>query len=165
LDQQANQNDRITAMVEKYGDLIRRICFINLRNPSDVEDVFQEVFLKLFIREQPFENEIHEKAWLCKVAFNQCKDVNKSFWRTRVGSIEDLEIPYETPEQEELIPAVLALPPEWRQIIYLHYYEEMTIPEIAGLMGKKINTVYTHLRRAKKRLEGKLKEDDPDGRF
>lgn len=150
---------RVEDAIDKYGDMIQRICFLNLRNGSDAEDVFQEVFLKLYTYKGDFDSEEHEKAWLCRVAFNQCKDQNKSFWRRNVGSIEELEIPYETPEESELIPAVLALPTDWKQVIYLHFYEGMTIPEIAKLMNRNINTLYTMLRRAKDRLRKELKED------
>jgi RNA polymerase sigma-70 factor (ECF subfamily) len=152
-------DDQISTAVEKYGDMIRRICFLNLRNDSDVEDVFQEVFLKFFLHADNFENEEHEKAWLCRVAFNQCKDLRKSFWKSRVSSIEDMEIPYESPEQSNLISAVKALPPELKQVIYLHFYEQMTIPEIASVMNKNVNTVYSVLRRAKEKLKSRLKED------
>lgn len=58
-----------------------------------------------------------------------------------------------------MIPAVLALPTDWKQVIYLHFYEGMTIPEISELMNRNINTLYTMLRRAKDRLRKELKED------
>lgn len=165
MNQTSGTNDRVSEAVEKYGDMIRRICFLNLKNKSDVEDIFQEVFLKFLLNIDSFENEEHEKAWLCRVTFNQCKDLHKSFWRRNVGSIDDMDIPYESPEQSEHIAAVLSLPPDWKQIIYLHYYEEMTIPEIAILLKKNKNTVYTNLRRAKASLKAKLEEDFLHGRL
>ena len=64
-----------------------------------MDDIFQEVFLKYLLHSDPFESKEHEKAWLCRVAFNQCKDFHKSFWQRKVGSIEEMEIPYESPEQ------------------------------------------------------------------
>ena len=155
----ASTGIRVEDAIDKYGDMIQRICFLNLKNRADVEDVFQEVFLKLYTHRDEFKSDEHIKAWLCRVAFNQCKDLNKSFWRRNVGPIEDLEIPYETPEESELIPAVLDLPTDWKQVIYLHFYESMTIPEIAKLMNRNINTVYTMLRRAKDRLKKELQED------
>lgn len=51
--------------LQKYADMVRRICFLYLRNEADVEDVFQEVFLKLLLRhssKKAFESEEHEKA-------------------------------------------------------------------------------------------------------
>ncbi len=163
MDQVSGAAERVSEAVEKHGNMIRRICFLNLANKSDVEDIFQEVFLKLLLRAEPFESEEHEKAWLCRVTFNQCKDLHKSFWHRNVGSIEDLEIPYESPEQSEVIAEILALPPDWKQVIYLHFYEQMTVPEIAALLKRNANTVYTMLRRAKARLKTDLEEDFKNG--
>lgn len=140
--------------------MVRRICFLYLRNSTDVEDVFQEVFLKFFLNYASFESEDHQKAWLCRVAFNKCKDYQKSFWRRRVVSIERMEIPYEDPEQHELIKTVLELPSEQKEVVYLHYYENRTIPEIAEIMQKNANTVYSILRRAKTQLKKKVGVDE-----
>lgn len=149
-------DDLVSIAIEKYADMVRRICFLYLRDKADVEDVFQEVFLQYFLHINTFQDEQHQKAWLCRVTFNKCKDLNKSIWRKRVVSIEDLEIPFENPEQGELVTAVLQLPTAYKEIIYLHYYEGWTIPEIAEIMQQNVNTVYTQLRRAKTKLKQKV---------
>lgn len=149
-------DDPVSIAIEKYADMVRRICFLYLQDKSEVEDVFQEVFLKYFQNINRFQDEQHQKAWLCRVTFNKCKDLNKSVWRKRVVSIENLEIPCENPEQGELITAVLQLPSACKEIIYLHYYEGWTIPEIADIMQQNVNTVYSKLRRAKARLKRKV---------
>ncbi len=159
MKQQFGTDEAVSEAIEKYSDMVRRICFLYLKNYADVEDVFQEVFLKFFLCRASFENAEHERAWLCRVAFNKCKDLCKSFWRKRVVSIEEMDIPFESPEQEELIKEVMQLPPDQRQIIYLHYYEGRTVPEIAGIMGKNTNTVYTMLRRARESMRRRLGED------
>jgi len=147
--------DDISIAIDKHADMVRRICFLYLKDKADVEDVFQDVFLKFFLNAASFQDEAHEKAWLCKVTFNKCKDLCKSFWRRKVASIDDMEIPYESPAQSELIQAVKQLPYDQRELIYLHYYEGRTIPEIAGIMQKNTNTVYSQLRRAKAKLQKK----------
>ncbi len=149
-------DDLLSIAIEKYADMVRRICFLYLKDKAEVEDVFQEVFLQYFLHIDTFRDEQHQKAWLCRVTFNKCKDMNKSIWRRRVVSIENLEIPFENPDQGELVTAVLKLPLNYRQIIYLHYYEGWTIPEIAEIMQQNVNTVYTQLRRAKARLKHKV---------
>ncbi len=151
-------NDTVTAAIEKYSDMVRRICFLYLRNNADVEDVFQEVFLKFFQNFDTFENETHQKAWLCRAAFNKCKDLHKSFWRKNVVGLENQEIPYELPEPSNLTKAVLELPPDQKEVVYLHYYEGRPIPEIAEMMQKNQNTVYSLLRRAKLLLKTKVSE-------
>lgn len=146
----------VSTAIEKHADMVRRICFLYLRNYSDVEDVFQEVFLKFFLNIDAFADEDHQKAWLCRVTFNKCKDLCKSSWRKNVISIEKMDIPYDIPSPDELIEAVLELPSPFKQLIYLHYYEGRTIPEIADIMGKNTNTVYSMLRRAKAQLKKKV---------
>ncbi|MPM07922.1 ECF RNA polymerase sigma factor SigW [bioreactor metagenome] len=151
-------DDYISAAIEKHADMVRRICFLYLRNSADVEDVYQEVFLKFFLNFDAFENEDHQKAWLCRVTFNKCKDLCKSFWRRKVVSIEEMEIPFESPEQSELIKTVLGLPDDQKEVVYLHYFEDRPVPEIAQIMGKNANTVYSILHRAKAQLRKRVGE-------
>jgi len=120
--------------------------------------VFQEVFLKFFLNFDSFENDDHQKAWLCRVTFNKCKDLCKSFWRRKVVSIEEMEIPFESPEQGELMKTVLALPDDQKEAVYLHYFEDRPVPEIAQIMGKNANTVYSILHRAKAQLRKRVGE-------
>ncbi len=156
MDQPLAASDDISAAIEQYGDIVRRICFLYLRNQADVEDVFQEVFLKFYLNLTSLETEQHRKAWLCRVTFNLCKDYVKSFWRRNVISIEHLEIPCENETQGEILQAVLQLPADEKELIYLHYYEGLTIPEIARINGENENSIYSRLRRAKKRLKMKV---------
>lgn len=158
MNQALGTNDAVSIAVEKYSDMIRRICFLYLRNDADVEDVFQDVFLSYFLHSHLLQSEEHRKAWLCKVAYNKCKDICKSSWRKRVTSLEEEDIPYENEDQRDLVRAVLELPAEERAIIHFHYYEGRTIPEVAKIIGKNTNTIYTILRRAKSNLKKKVGE-------
>ena len=54
---------------------------------------------------------------------------------------------------------LLALPPKYRDVVYLHYYEAYTAPEIGQILGKNVNTVYTLLTRSKQMLRKKLGGD------
>jgi len=159
LKQISGTDDLVSNAIEKYADMVRRICFLYLRNQADVEDVFQEVFLKFMLNADSFENEQHEKAWICRVTYNQCKDLSKSFWRKKIVSIDDLEIPYEDKEDSNFMLTILNMPSHYKQILYLHFYEQMTIPEIATLLNQNTNTIYTQLRRAKTQIKNKLKGD------
>lgn len=156
MDMSFGTDDHVSEAIEKYSDMVRRICFLYLRNEADVEDVFQEVFLKFFLNFDSFENEEHQKAWLCRVTFNKCKDLCKSFWHKKVVSLYDLEIPYESPEQGVLMKTILELPSDQKEAVYLHYYEGRTVPEISKLMRKNPNTVYSLLRRAKAQIKLKV---------
>lgn len=150
------KDDPISAALQKYSDMVYRICFIYLRNSPDIEDVFQDVFLKLLQRKTPFESLEHEKAWLIRVTINQCKDVIKGFWRKKIDLVEDVELPLKEAEDKELLQVVLTLPKKYKDVIYLYYYEDYTVPQMAKLLNQKENTIYSHLHRAKELMKQKL---------
>lgn len=144
--------------VDLYGDTVRRICMIHLKNKADTEDIFQDVFLKYVLRTAPFDSPEHEKAWIIRVTANACKDLLRSFFRSRTVSLDVLiETPREMPEDHsDILEAVLALPEKYKDPIYLHYYEGYTAEEIGRILGKNTNTVYTLLTRARQMLKTRL---------
>lgn len=148
----------VNRAIEAYGNLIRRICLIHLKNHADTEDIFQTVFLKYLLSSAEFQSRKHEKAWFIRVTANACRDLLKSAFRRRVVSLDVLtDQPGELSEDNrEVLEAVLGLPEKYRDVIYLFYYEEYTAPEIAEILKKNTNTVYTLLSRAKKILKEKL---------
>ena len=148
----------VNRAIEAYGNLIRRICLIHLKNHADTEDIFQTVFLKYLLSSAEFQSREHEKAWFIRVTANACRDLLKSAFRRRVLSLDVLtDQPGELSEDNrEVLDAVLGLPEKYRDVIYLFYYEEYTAPEIAEILKKNTNTVYTLLSRAKKILKEKL---------
>ena len=147
--------------IQRYGDTVRRLCMVHLKNYADTEDIFQTVFLKYVLSSVSFESDEHEKAWLIRVTLNACKDLLKSIFRSRTVSLEELmEQPAQlSADHREVLEAVLSLPARYRDVVYLHYYEEYTAPEIARILGKNVNTVYTRLTRAKGLLREKLGGD------
>ena len=147
--------------IERYGDMVRRLCLVHLKNPADTEDIFQNVFLKYVLSPVVFESPEHEKAWLIRVTINACKDLVKSFFRSRTVPLEEL-LDQPAPlleEHREVLEAVLALPRKYRDAVYLHYYEGYTAAEIGKLLGKNTNTVYTLLTRAREQLRKTLGGD------
>ena len=147
--------------IERYGDMVRRLCLVHLKNPADTEDIFQNVFLKYVLSPVVFESPEHEKAWLIRVTINACKDLVKSFFRSRTVPLEEL-LDQPAPlseEHREVLEAVLALPRKYRDAVYLHYYEGYPAAEIGKLLGKNTNTVYTLLTRAREQLRETLGGD------
>lgn len=147
--------------IGQYGDMVRRLCLVHLKNPADTEDIFQNVFLKYVLSPVVFESPEHEKAWLIRVTINACRDLVKSFFRSRTVPLEELlEQPAPLSEEhKEVLEAVLALPQKYRDAVYLHYYEGYTAAEIGKLLGKNTNTVYTLLNRAREQLRETLGGD------
>lgn len=148
--------------IERYADTVRRICMIHLKNHADTEDIFQNVFLKYVLSTTAFESEEHEKAWFIRVTINACRDFLRSFFRSRTVSLDTLlDQPAElTQEDHTVLEAVLALPPKYRDVVYLHYYEGYTAPQIGQILKKNVNTIYTLLGRAKQALRETLGGDE-----
>lgn len=151
----------VSRAIEQYSDMIRRLCMIHLKNYHDTQDIFQTVFLKYVLSSVVFENEEHEKAWFIRVTVNSCKDLLKNFFRTHIVSIDEL---IEQPsvlssDNIEVLEAVQSLPQKYKNVVYLHFYEGYTAPEIGKILNKNVNTIYTYLTRSKKILREKLGGD------
>lgn len=151
----------IKAALDEYSDMIRRICYLHLKNHFDVEDVFQEVFLKYALHTKDFESHEHEKAWFIRVSINSCKDILKSAFRKKVTYLDDLayEPSYIQEEHRDTLNAVLRLPQKYRIVIYMFYYEGYSAVEISQLLKKKENTIYSWLSRARTLLKTDLGGD------
>lgn len=144
--------------MQLYSDTVRRICMIHLKNDEDTQDIFQTVFLKYVLSSVSFESEEHEKAWFIRVTINACKDLLKSFFRSRTVPLDALseQSAQVDDDYSDVREAVFSLPPKYRDVVYLHYFEDYTAPQISSIIGKNVNTVYTLLNRAKKMLKDKL---------
>ncbi|NCB33418.1 MAG: sigma-70 family RNA polymerase sigma factor [Erysipelotrichia bacterium] len=147
--------------IAEYGDMVRRICMVHLKNVSDTQDIFQGVFLKYVLYEGIFESPEHEKAWLIRVSVNACRDHLKDFFRTHTVSIDEV-IEQAGQKQEDyrhVYEAVLSLPDKYKDVIYLHYIEEYSCVEVAEILHRNVNTVYTLLARGKEMLKKSLGEE------
>lgn len=151
----------VNRAIERYADTVRRLCMIYLKNYADTEDIFQTVFLKYVLSSVSFESEEHEKAWFIRVTINACKDLLRSFFRSHTVSLDEvMDQPAGiSQDYREVLEAVLSLPQKYRDVVYLHYYEEYTAPQISNILGKNVNTIYTLLTRSKQMLREKLGGD------
>ena len=151
----------VNRAVEQYADTVRRICLVHLKNYADTEDIFQTVFVKYLLHTAPFASPEHERAWIIRVTINACKDLLRSVFRRRTVPLEEAaELPAPAEELRAVLQAVQALPGAYRDVVYLHYYEGYSAPEIAKILGKNVNTVYTRLTRARGLLRQTLGGDD-----
>ena len=150
----------IEEIYRRQIDAVYRVCFAYMKNPADAEDAAQETFFRLIRSGPVFENEEHEKAWLIRTASNVCKNALRHWWRRR----EDIEDHPELPSREDGAPddvlrAVMALPPKYKTPVYLYYYEGYASSEIADILKKPASTVRSHLREARAILRERLGED------
>ena len=139
-------------IVEKYSDMIYRIAYQRVLNQYDAEDIVQEVFVKLLCNKNYFRDGEHVKAWLIRATVNLCVNYKKKLARQKTISASQLEIPFTEPERE-ILEELYLLSDEDRIILYLYYYEEYKIREIAKILRQKQNTINSKLTRARNKLK------------
>ena len=150
----------VERLVETYSDLILRLSYSYLKSTEDAKDICQTVFLKLLEKPRTFASPEHERAWIIRTAANICKDVLKSHWRrTTVDMDAAGDVPAPQAEEGSLLAAVGLLPPKYRAVIYLYYYEGYAAKELAQMLGENPATVSTRLNRGRAKLKTMLESE------
>lgn len=153
------RDETLDSVLDRYGNMILRLAFSCLKNKADAEDVLQDVFLKIIEKNPVFENEEHRKHWMIRVTINLCRNRLRSPWRRHRDLEEATLCAEETSWQEgnEVLEAVMALPPKYREVIHLFYYEDYSIAQISALLKKKEPTIRSLLFRGRGMLRESLK--------
>lgn len=150
--------------MEQHGDAVYRLALCRLQNPADAEDVYQDVFLRLFREpERDWEPE-HLKAWLLRTALHRCADAGRFRLRRAAVSLETVAEPAQADHTEyaELWDAVGHLPEKLRTVVHLYFGEGYQTAEIAVILRVPAATVRTRLRRAKQKLKDLLGGTDDE---
>ena len=151
--------ERLEQIFRDYYQLIYRVAFSQVKNHADAEDITQEVFLKIIRHDMRYQSMEHERAWIVRVTINLCRDLLKSKWHKTSVSMEEVSDAQRgscenfTEIQDDMMWAVLQLPEKYRNCLYLFYYEDYSIKEIAQSLEMPENTVKTNLKRGRQALK------------
>ena len=150
----------ITNAVETHSDTVLRVCTLYFHGRPELDDAFQETFLKYAQSDKEFADSEHTKAWLIRVATNTCKDMLKRAEAKAVltDEFDDTAQPNwggsgAGSAADELNEALQKLDDKYRIALYLKYYEGYTAAEIAKILNIPENTVYTNLSRGRDELK------------
>ena len=146
-------------VLERYAATVFAAAYAMVKNKEDAEDIAQEVFISYVKAKPAFDSAEHEKAWLLRVGARCAADVLRAPWRRREGPLDDGLPAPEPPGEGGVVEAVLALPAKYRTAVHLYYYEELSVAEIAAVLGKSEGAVKSRLFRARALLRRYLKED------
>lgn len=152
-------SDNVREALDKYGDMLYRICLVMLRNNADAEDVVQETFIKYMLSSPQFNSKEHEKAWLVTVASNKCKDMLR-FRKRHITESDELLRNYSTDrESTGILDSLMEIPEKFRIVLTLHYVEGYKVDEIAEMIGKTSSAVKMRLAKGRKLLEEKYRKE------
>lgn len=158
------------SLLTRYERLIFAYLYRMVQNRSDAEDLTQETFLKLYTHRRAIDPEKKFHAWLFRVATTTCYDWLRKKKRSKeLLMLDDPEAEGETiPDDasynyrerlqtaQEMEAALAKLNPTHRTILLLCYRHDLSYQDIADTLGIPVNTVKTHVHRAKKALKEKL---------
>ena len=138
---------------------IYRLVYNYMKNSYDTDDIVQNVYLKLHGQIGRLKDNEHIKRWLIRVAINECKSHFRSSWNHKIVPLDETLVddsPFET--SDDVLQAILNLPPKLSIVIHLFYYEGYKIAEIANMLKAPESTVNKRLQRAREKLKEILKE-------
>ena len=160
MNRQEVKND-VERIMDIYGELIFKTCFMMVKNKYDAEDIVQDTFMKYIsylAENNRFESDEHKKAWLLRVSQNKCKDLLKYKNRHTHVAYEDVEEcllcgnDYEQSDMEEFL-RFANLSYEHKSVIMLHYIEGFSVEETANILSISISAVKMRLKRGREKLK------------
>lgn len=156
----------INRLINCYSQMLTRLCFLYLKDYQTAQEAVQDVLYRAYTKYSSFQGKSNEKTWITKIAINVCRDYLR---RPACREIADGDAvlrlsnhnqgdPYMDDSSVELLQAVYALPVQYKEVILLRYYQELSVNEIAKILHEKPNTVTVRIKRAKEMLKTGLEE-------
>lgn len=144
--------------VEKYSNMLFKLCFTMLRNNTDAEDAVSEVFVKYLTNKKAFDDEEHKKAWLIRVAANTCKDMLRFYKIRNHINLDDISAYCKTDNDTNIVTDLLKLPVKYRTVLYLYYIEGYKTAEISEMLSVSGSAVRKRLQYGREMLKLEYKE-------
>ena len=162
---QSGDEEPFGVLMDRYGKKLMRYGRKFLSNPDNIEDLVQDIFIKVYQNIQSFDAERKFSPWIYRIAHNSFinhmrKNANEPLLVFNFDALIDHPV-YKDPlveqkENEELRVLVERgieqLPPLYREVVTLHYFEDLGYQEIAEVLHIPIGTVGVRLRRAREIL-------------
>ncbi|HYG57907.1 MAG TPA: sigma-70 family RNA polymerase sigma factor [Symbiobacteriaceae bacterium] len=167
----AAREQALQRLVEAHGNTVLHLAYMYLKDRDLAEDVFQEVFTRVYLQLHTFRGEASPKTWICRITVNLCRDKLRSWTARRVllmgedllrsmagGAEETEDAVLAEADRGAVMEAIMRLPMEYREAVLLYYYEEMDTKEVATALGLSEGTLRSRLHRARARLKALLME-------
>jgi RNA polymerase sigma-70 factor (ECF subfamily) len=138
-----------------------------LRDDHDAQDAVQEAYLRA-LRRFGERRGGDLRAWLLRIVRNVCMDVHRGRARSPAADVDEMEIAGGEPadagllraaDEDAVRAAIERLPPEFREVIVLREFEEMSYKRIAAVTGVPAGTVMSRLARARALLRRYLADE------
>ncbi len=165
---QSGDIDAFGTVVDRYEERLRRYGKKFIARDEDIEDVVQDVFMSVYQNIKEFNGSLRFSPWIYRIAHNAFVNTLRKSGRVTYSPDFDTVVAhhvYEDPAENErelrdmraMIDRGLAvLPPHYREVLLLYYYENMSYKDIADIVRVPVGTVSIRLKRAKEALKEKI---------
>lgn len=166
-------NDRektLENIMHTYSDMLLRMAFLILRDLKLAEDAVQEAFISFYYGMEGFRGEASVKTYLSRILLNCCRQKLRKGWFRRDVPVDGNENPAffgsaggeDTDERLNLSQGLLELDVKYREVLLLHYYNDLSVREIADVLSQSEGTVKSRLKRGRDKLKTIIREDLTD---
>lgn len=154
-------------LYETYKDMAIRTAYLITGNMTDSEDVTQETFVKVWLHIRELKNDAGFKPWMMQILVRtayrtgrkskrEIPDDEAAIRMENRTDISSLDRMIQQEEAERISMAVKALPVKLRTVVVMHYYNLLSVKEIAQALGIMEGTVKSRLHTARKRIQRML---------
>ncbi len=158
-------------LVNKYQRLVFNIAFkLSFDNQSDVEDIAQEVFIKIYKNIKQYRKESKLSTWIASITWKTTIDFNRKRTRHKINYTDELEVfenltftinknGSESELKTIVRETINKLPPHYKTVLTLFYLEEFSYPEIEEITSMPLGTIKSYLNRARKTFREIIEND------
>jgi len=161
----------ISTLIKRHRPWIYRRCQFRLGNHHDAEDATQDIVMRVYTKLHQFQGRAQFKSWLNTIIDNYCNSF--SLRRARYITSEHIEQLIESCQQEDVVDPYLviaeteqmrlllsSLPENARQVLYLRFFDEHSLEEIARVLCLTLSAAKARLYRAIEQLKHHYLQSD-----
>src|SRR5690625_3781567 len=164
----AQDEQAFHTLMDIYGDELIRTVYLLTKDFHFAEDICQETFVTVFEKMKQYRGTGTLKGWMMKIAMNHCRArMRRVGWkRLRYKDMRNEVIvshdksPEDICSEQSLVDESHKLSYKYREVIVLHYYEDLSIEQMSSRLGTRQGTIKSRLSRARVMLREILGEGD-----
>lgn len=157
-------------LIECYGEKLLRLAYIIIGDYQLAEDALQESYINIYRNINKFNKQSSLLTWITRITINNAKQAlkkkRKRAWNPLYENTNEISksppVTYEIIKKEEVTKVkevLMNLPIKYRETLYLYYYEEMKIKEIAAILDIGESGVKSRLQRGRSMLKELLRKE------
>lgn len=156
-----DRREAFAALYSQMAPKLYRTALGILGNPHDAADALQEAGIKAYRYFDSLQDPKAGPAWLSRILVNACYDVGRARSKAIPTGLEVVESPADHASavgDTEMLDALQCLSPEQRTTVVLRFFQDLSIPQIAEVMGVPAGTVKSRLHASMAKLRGVFQE-------